>query len=106
MCSNCCREILACNMHVTLNFVLHDENAFYFAIYEMQFNRNGRAKIKRKTEFSADIILNSSDWPYTTTIRGSNSMINGDLLYGSAENNFMKHKAIRVTSNSLRLTFK
>ncbi|VIO97576.1 Uncharacterized protein BM_BM9755 [Brugia malayi] len=67
-----------------------------------RFNRNGRAKMKRKTEFSADIILNSSDWPYTTTIHDSNSVINGDLLYGSTENNFMKHKAIRVTSNSLR----
>uniref|UniRef100_A0A1I8EVW8 Uncharacterized protein n=1 Tax=Wuchereria bancrofti TaxID=6293 RepID=A0A1I8EVW8_WUCBA len=92
------------NFKVKLHFYICRENRNYltFILFFFRFNRNGRAKIKRKTEFSADIILNSSDWPYTTTIRDSNSMINGDLLYGSAENNFMKHKAIRVTSNSLR----
>uniref|UniRef100_A0A0R3RM95 Uncharacterized protein n=1 Tax=Elaeophora elaphi TaxID=1147741 RepID=A0A0R3RM95_9BILA len=58
--------------------------------------------MKRKPEFSADIVLSSGDWPYTTRIEDSNSMINGDLLYGSIENNFIKHRAIRVTPNSLR----
>ncbi|VDK67529.1 unnamed protein product [Onchocerca ochengi] len=64
-------------------------------------NRKGRTKIKRKMEFPADIILNSEDWPYTTTIEDNNSVINSDLLYGSTENNF-RHKAVRVTPNSLR----
>ncbi|CAG9534772.1 unnamed protein product [Cercopithifilaria johnstoni] len=65
-------------------------------------NQKGRTKIKRKSEFSTDIVLSSNDWPYATTIQDSNSMINGNLLYGSIESNFIKHKAIRVTSNSLR----
>ncbi|VBB33491.1 unnamed protein product, partial [Acanthocheilonema viteae] len=66
------------------------------------FNRKERTKIKRKPEFSADIVLCSNDWPYTATVQDSNSMINDDLLYGSIDNNFVKHKVIRVTPNSLR----
>ncbi|EFO25216.1 hypothetical protein LOAG_03266 [Loa loa] len=58
--------------------------------------------MKRKPGFSADTVLSNGDWPYTTTVQDSDSVINGDLLYGSTENNFMKHKAVRVTPNSLR----
>ncbi|KAM3717525.1 GTPase activating protein [Dirofilaria immitis] len=78
--------------------------ALFFTIIYIRirrFNRKRGAKIKRKPEFSADIVLSSEDWPYTTAIYDNSSVINNDLLCGSSENNF-RHKAVRVTPNSLR----
>ncbi|VDN03784.1 unnamed protein product [Thelazia callipaeda] len=67
-----------------------------------RYKKKERTRNKRKSEYPTDIILNTSEWPYTNAEENNTSMKAGDLLYGSTGNDFLVHKAIPITSNLLR----